>query len=56
MLTVVCDAFFFIIGKSLSIKHLHEHDGSVTAISALRANAGAPVDVPMRMDAGFATD
>jgi len=54
VLAAVCSAHFLIIEKALTFKHLRKDDSSMTSTSALRANAGAPVDVPMRMDARFA--
>jgi hypothetical protein len=54
MLVAVCGAYFLIIGNSFAFKHLRQHDSSMTGTSVLRASVGAPVDVPIRMDACFA--
>jgi hypothetical protein len=47
-------AQIFISGFPLQFKHLHECYGSVTGLSAISANSGAPVDVRSRMNTGFA--
>jgi hypothetical protein len=56
LLDAGCIAQIFISGFPLKINHLHDCYGSVTAISAVAANAGAPVDVPTRMNTGSARD
>jgi len=47
-------AQFFISRFPLKFNHLHDCYVSMTASSAFVANAGAPVDVPTRMNIGFA--
>jgi hypothetical protein len=54
MLVAVCGAYFLIIEKAFAFKDLRQDDSSMTGATMLRANAGAPVDVPTRMDACFA--
>ena len=47
-------ALIFISRFALQFKHLHEYYGSVTGLSVVLANAGAPVDVCTRMNTRFA--
>jgi hypothetical protein len=49
-------AHFLISGFFLKFNNLHGYDRCVTGIVRLRLNAGAAVDVPGRMDAGFADE
>jgi hypothetical protein len=54
LLDVGCIAQIFISGFPLKFNHLHDWYVSMTAPSAFAANAGAPVDVPKRMNIGSA--
>jgi hypothetical protein len=54
MLVMVWDAQFFISGFPLQFNSLHQRYSSVTGFFAVLVSHGAAVDVPARMDAGFA--